>query len=352
MSLKKLLKLSFFLSFFLFPIIVFGASVNFNADTTLEFNPDVSPQILVASSSACDNLTLSGTNLNVLIPAGSSFQLKNSSHSLIKLTPSGGSVELVLNVAPSSQEYVSGYLVKWQASSTVSNATVAFEVGVSKANTYYQVNVDGSYFGSYQSNSSGIVSFTYNGGFSTKTFTIEESEEEEEEEEEEGEAPSSFSLISPANGSNITDKTPTFSWNASSDTDLSHYQLYLDGSLLADNLTSTSYTPSSNLSCGSHTWYVKAVDEAGNTTQSETFSFKINCAGAILPIFLKQTSKPTFKQKKETKPSKVTPSTRVKIKEIKSRIITLQKQVLVLLQKLYLELLKKYLNLLSTKVPR
>ena len=342
MNLKKLLKLSFFLSFFLFPIIVFGASVNFNADTTLEFNPDVSPQILVASSSACDNLTLSGTNLNVLIPAGSSFQLKNSSHSLIKLTPSGGSVELVLNVATSSQEYVSGYLVKWQASSTVSNATVAFEVGVSKANTYYQVNVDGSYFGSYQSNSSGIVSFTYNDGFSTKTFTIEEDVT----------APSSFSLVSPANGSNVTDKTPTFSWNASSDTDLSHYQLYLDGSLLADNLTSTSYTPSSNLSCGSHTWYVKAVDEAGNATQSETFSFKINCAGAVLPIFLKQTSKPTFKQKKETKPSKVTPSTRVKIKEIKSRIITLQKQVLVLLQKLYLELLKKYLSSLSTKVPR
>jgi len=341
----SLIKFSIFLFFICFPIISFGAIVNFSADTALQFNPAVSPQILVASSSACDNLTLSGTNLNVLIPAGSSFQLKNSNHSLIKLTPSGGSVELVLNVAPSSQEYVSGYLVKWQASSTVSNATVAFEVGVSKANTYYQVNVDGSYFGSYQSNSSGIISFTYNGGFSTKTFTIEEDVS----------APSSFSLVSPANGSNVTDKTPTFSWNASSDTDLSHYQLYLDGSLLADNLTSTSYTPSSNLSCGSHTWYVKAVDDAGNTTESSSFSFKVLCGVVVLPMTVKPTttSTPTTPSvQKGSSQSEFSQVKEVQIKQIKSQIaslykkviVLLQKQVIILLQKLYLELLKKHPN--------
>ncbi len=335
----SLIKFGIFLFFVCFPIISFGANVNFDADTILRFSPDVTPQILVASSSACDNLTLNDTNLNVLIPAGSSFQLKNSSHSLIKLTPSGGSVELVLNVATSSQEYVSGYIVKWQVSSTDSNASVDFEVRVSKANTYYQVNVNGSYFGSYQSKSSGIVSFTYNGGFSTKTFTIEEDVS----------APSSFSLTSPVNGSSVTDKTPTFSWNASSDSDLSYYQLYLDGSLLANNLTSTSYTPSSNLSCGSHTWYVKAVDNAGNATQSdETFSFKINCGGAILPMFLKQAHKQTPKQKE--KPSEVVPSTTTEVEKIKSKIIASQKQVLVLLQKLYLELLKRYLDLLRAKL--
>ena len=335
----SLIKFGIFLFFVCFPIISFGANVNFDADTILRFSPDVTPQILVASSSACDNLTLNDTNLNVLIPAGSSFQLKNTNHSLIKLTPSGGSVELVLNVATSGQEYVSGYIVKWQASSTDSNASVDFEVRVSKANTYYQVNVNGSYFGSYQSKSSGIVSFTYNGGFSTKTFTIEEDVS----------APSSFSLTSPVNGSSVTDKTPTFSWNASSDSDLSYYQLYLDGSLLANNLTSTSYTPSSNLSCGSHTWYVKAVDNAGNATQSdETFSFKINCGGAILPMFLKQAHKQTPKQKE--KPSEVVPSTTTEVEKIKSKIIASQKQVLVLLQKLYLELLKRYLDLLRAKL--
>jgi len=351
MSLKKLLKLSFFLSFFLFPIIVFGASVNFNADTILEFNPDVSPQILVASSSVSDNLTLSGTNLNVLIPAGSSFQLKNASHSLIKLTPSNGSVELVLNVATSSQEYVSGYIVKWQASSTVSNASVAFEVGVSKANTYYQVNVDGSYFGSYQSNSSGIVSFTYNDGFSTKTFTIEEDVS----------APSSFSLTSPANGSNVTDKTPTFTWNASSDSDFSHYQFYLDGSLEKDNLTQNSYTPSSNLNCGSHTWYVKAVDNAGNATESSTFSFKILCGVGILPVTVKPTTTSTTSPVQEEPSQLELPQTKeAQIEQIKSQIVSLhkkvivllQKQVLILLQKLYLELLKKHLNSLSIKLSR
>jgi len=335
----SLIKFGIFLFFVCFPIISFGVNVNFDADTILRFSPDVTPQILVASSSTCDNLTLNGTNLNVLIPDGSSFQLKNEDYSLIKLTPSGGSVELVLNVATSSQEYVSGYIVKWQVSSTDSDVTVNFEVGVSKANTYYQVNVDGSSFGSYQSNSSGIISFTYDDGFSTKTFTIEEDVS----------APSSFSLTSPVNGSSVTDKTPTFSWNASSDSDLSYYQLYLDGSLLADNLTSTSYTPSSNLSCGSHTWYVKAVDNAGNATQSdETFSFKINCGGAILPMFLKQTHKQTPRQKE--KPSEVVPSTTTEVEKIKSKIIASQKQVLVLLQKLYLELLKRYLDLLRAKL--
>ncbi len=337
----SLIKFGIFLFFVCFPIISFGANVNFNADTTLQFSPDVTPQILVASSSTCDNLTLNGTNLNVLIPDGSIFQLKNTNHSLIKLTPSGGSVELVLDVATSSQEYVSGYIVKWHASSTASNATVDFKVGVSNANTYYQVNVNGSSFGSYQSDSSGIISFTYDDGFSTnpKTFTIEEDVS----------APSSFSLTSPVNGSSVTDKTPTFSWNASSDSDLSCYQFYLDGSLLADNLTSTSYTPSSNLSCGSHTWYVKAVDNAGNATQSdETFSFKINCGGAILPMFLKQTHKQTSKQKE--KPSEVVPSTTTEVEKIKSKIIASQKQVLVLLQKLYLELLKRYLDLLRAKL--
>ena len=331
---KAILIISFCL--LLFPIFSLGANVEFSSDTALEFNPDPTPQILVASNSACDRLTLSGTNLNVLVPAGSSFELKNATHSLIKLTPSGGAVELVLDVSSSAQEYVSGYLVKWQASSTVSNANVAFEIGVPKANTYYQVNVDGSYFGSYQSNSSGIISFTYNGGFSTKTFTIEEDVS----------APSSFSLVSPANGATVSDNPPTFSWNASSDTDLSHYQLYLDGSLLADNLTSTSYTPSSALSCGSHTWYVKAVDEAGHSTQSETFSFEISCGGGILVKFLKQAT-PT--PPKKEKPSQVL-SKKAQIQEIKKRIISLQKQLLVLLQKLYLELLRKYISALKTRL--
>ena len=334
----SLIKFSIFLFFICFPMISFGANVSFDADTALQFNPNVMPQILVVSSSTCDNLTLDGTNLNVLIPDGSSFQLKNNDRSLIKLMPSSGSVELVLNVATSSQEYVSGYIVKWQASSTASNASVAFEVGVSKANTCYQVNVDGSYFGSYQSNSSGIVSFTYDGGFSTKTFTIEEDVS----------APSSFSLTSPANGSSITDKTPTFSWNASSDSDFSHYQFYLDGTLEKDNLTQNSYTPSSNLSCGDHSWYVKAVDKSGNTTQSETFSFKINCGGAILPMFLKQTHKQTPKQKEKS--SEIVPSTTTEVEKIRSKIIASQKQVLVLLQKLYLELLKRYLDLLRAKL--
>ncbi|MCD6412161.1 hypothetical protein J7K91_00525 [bacterium] len=335
-------KLFIILVLLFIPALSFGAKVNFESDVALKFNPDVLPQVLVASSSSCDKLTLEGRNLNVLIPNGATFELKTATHTLIKLSPSQGPVELILDFSSSAQEYLSGFLSKWQASSTNSGVQVNFEIGTPKANTWYQVNVDGEYFGSYQSNENGILSFTYDGGFSLKTFSIQEDIT----------APSSFSLVSPANGAILTEKKPTFSWNPCTDSDFSHYELYLDGTLLASNLTSTSYTPSSVLKCGEHSWYVKAFDYAGNFTQSETFSFKIACA-AILPQFLTQ-QKPKIEEKKPVEKPAVLEEEKIlreeKIKEIKEKIVSLQRKVILLLQKLYLKLLEEYLKLLREKV--
>ncbi len=97
-------------------------------------------------------------------------------------------------------------------------------------------------------------------------------------------APTAFDLASPSNGATATNAAaPTFSWNPSSDNNAGMiYQLYIDGTLSKDNITGTSYTPSSPLSVGSHTWYVKAVDIAGNVTQS-TSIFTINVADVVPP---------------------------------------------------------------------
>src|SRR5450759_5205002 len=95
--------------------------------------------------------------------------------------------------------------------------------------------------------------------------------------------PTPFTLSSPADNSSTSRAQPTFSWNASSDSEsgLAKYQLYIDSSLNRDNISSSSVstTPVSALSEGDHTWYIVAVNAAGNTTQStSTWTIKIDTA--------------------------------------------------------------------------
>jgi len=85
--------------------------------------------------------------------------------------------------------------------------------------------------------------------------------------------PNSFDLNLPANGATINKPYPYFSWNPSSDSDsgLAKYQLYIDGSLARDNIVDwTAAVPVSVLSNGSHNWFVRAWDNAGNYRDSTT----------------------------------------------------------------------------------
>ena len=84
-------------------------------------------------------------------------------------------------------------------------------------------------------------------------------------------SPAAFDLSTPSNNSWQQSASPTLNWNASSDANgLSKYQLWIDGVLDTDNIPSgtTSSAPTTPLSAGSHTWHVKAFDNAGNITQS------------------------------------------------------------------------------------
>lgn len=244
-----------------------SAQVQFTADTIISLSGISDGDLYVRANSECNSLSVSGAVLTVTgIPDGGNFTLKTSSHNnALSLTPSGGTIDLTLD----SSNISSGDITQWTLDGSGSTQ-VAHIVGTPKANTYYAIKVDGALFNSFKSNDSGEVSFTYDGGFSSKVFTIEEDTT----------APTEFDLVSPVNNHSTFDSTPTFSWNACTDPDLDHYELYIDSSLNTDNISDTSITLTAPLSCGSHTWYIKAVDKAGNTTRSDsTFTIKIVCGG-------------------------------------------------------------------------
>lgn len=148
--------------------LVKAANIEFGADTQLNFS-GVSPAIYINSGSACDYLYVSTTGLIAEVPSGSTFTLETTSQTVVGLTPSGASTTLYFNIANLS----SGYLTEWIASSSLSTATSSFSAGVPVPNSNYSVKVNGVHYDNYLSNSSGIVTFNYTGGFgATTTFTV------------------------------------------------------------------------------------------------------------------------------------------------------------------------------------
>ena len=85
------------------------------------------------------------------------------------ITPSSGSIDVSIDKWNTSGTYYK----KWTENGSSPGITASHTIGDLKANTYYTVKVDGTMFNTYQSNSSGQITFTYNGGYSTKTFEIE-----------------------------------------------------------------------------------------------------------------------------------------------------------------------------------
>lgn len=195
----------------------------------------------------------------------------------LNVTPVGGFLSSdyseFLNMSISQWSTSGDYAKTWTETSTTATSTV-HTIGDLAANTHYTVNVDGTQYVAAQSNSSGEISFTYTGGYSTHTFGVSP----------DATGPLAFSPSSPANGANVG-STQTFTWNATTDPSagLAKYQLYVDGALNQDNITGTSFSPATSFSCGNHPWYVRAVDNAGNGTNSDTYTFSVACGGG--PLF-------------------------------------------------------------------
>lgn len=105
--------------------------------------------------------------------------------------------------------------------------------------------------------------------------------------------PSAPILISPADGRLLTTNVPDFVFTGSQDNvGVDHYEFWLDGVLLFSavatvNQTTSTYSlivinnqftlsPLNNLSDGSHTWKVVAIDGVGLSASSATWSFTID----------------------------------------------------------------------------
>lgn len=97
-------------------------------------------------------------------------------------------------------------------------------------------------------------------------------------------------LIAPINGAYLSTNKPHFVFFASTDDDsgIAYYQLFLDGTLFIDNITSELpvivVAAPSELSDGEHTWYVKVFDRAGNFAFSSTWRFTIDTVPPFIII--------------------------------------------------------------------
>ncbi len=97
--------------------------------------------------------------------------------------------------------------------------------------------------------------------------------------------PADFHLLGPANHAQNLGPSPKFSWAQKADpgSGINHYELWIDGSNKQNVATSAcvngtcSAQVSTPLSGGSHTWFVKAVDQAGNVRNSlDTWDFTVD----------------------------------------------------------------------------
>jgi hypothetical protein len=113
----------------------------------------------------------------------------------------------------------------------------------------------------------------------TQTFTVDTT------------SPTAPVPISPADESIISDNSPSFSWSASTDNSLSHYELWVDGAKLAGAAldicsSGTCTTTPMVLAEGQHTWFVRAQDTAGNATDSSTSTFTIDSVPPDVPVLV------------------------------------------------------------------
>lgn len=90
--------------------------------------------------------------------------------------------------------------------------------------------------------------------------------------------PNTFDLITPQHGG-WASGLPRFVWHRAIDNfELSHYELFINDSLIKDSITDSTYTLTPPaLSENWHTWFIKAFDRAGNNRQStHTFLVRID----------------------------------------------------------------------------
>lgn len=101
-------------------------------------------------------------------------------------------------------------------------------------------------------------------------------------------APSAPLLSVPAQDEIVPVARPSFRWTASIDQSAVSYEVAIDETVIARAVAGTSTVASDPLPDGPHTWFVRAIDAAGNTSRSAIGRFRVDTAvrspDAIAPI--------------------------------------------------------------------
>lgn len=102
-------------------------------------------------------------------------------------------------------------------------------------------------------------------------------------------APSPPTLLSPTDGAYIDGNNSIFSWNSSSDSGsgLRDYEVYLDGNPLAMvDGSETSAVTMFPIPEEEHTWFVRAYDKAGNSSDSSSWRLMVDRTPPAVHIYL------------------------------------------------------------------
>jgi len=105
------------------------------------------------------------TTLDIVLGSGASSTLSAVD---MDIDPSADSVIVLVDTWETSGDYYK----KWTEESSSHSITTAHTIGGLEANTTYFIKVGGATFGSYTSDALGELTFTYNGGYSSKIFEM------------------------------------------------------------------------------------------------------------------------------------------------------------------------------------
>jgi len=99
--------------------------------------------------------------------------------------------------------------------------------------------------------------------------------------------PPTIQVIHPLNGSEVKSSTLILNWSGADEcSGISHYEIRLDSGLWIDVGVNTNHT-AEGLGDGSHTFEVRAIDNAGNTNQT-SISFAVNTSPLFGPGYIEE----------------------------------------------------------------
>ena len=231
-----------------------------NLASTATTTSIVIPSFNIAFSSGTS--TISSTGTTTLTASLSANATSSFSAIPLELTPSSGSIDVTVSSWDSSTKI-------WTESTETHAATSDHTISSLTPNTNYYLAIDGAATSTYTSNSSGIVTFTYSGGYSSHTFNFFTDT-----------TSPTVSLTAPTDGATVSGSSVALTANASDDIGVYGVQFKLDtNTLIGSEDTTLAYGvtwDTTSVADGSHTLIAVVRDAVGNYATSSAVTVTVN----------------------------------------------------------------------------